>query len=72
MTTKQINIEPCQFAMTGAGLSLVSMRDEQVLDAYGASLDAPNYIAAGAIKSEDLGAEFDYLYGRTTILRREW
>ena len=72
MTAKQINIEPCQFAMTGAGMCLVFKRDECLLEAYGAALDAPDYIAAGAIKSEDLGAEFDYLYGRTTVLRREW
>ena len=72
MTAKQISIEPCQFAMTGAGLSLVFMRDEQVLDAYGASLDAPNYIAVGSIKSENLGFKFADLYGRTTVLRREW
>ena len=72
MTTKKIDIEPRQFAMTGAGLSLVSMRDEYVIDAYGASLDAPAYIAVGAIKLGDPGTEFDYLYGSTTVLRREW
>ena len=72
MTTKQINIEPCQFGMTGAGICLIYMRDEYRIDAYGASLDAPAYIAVGAIKLGDPGAEFDYLYGSTTVLRREW
>ena len=72
MTAKQINIEPCQFAMTGAGMCIVFMRDECLLEAYGAALDAPAFIAAGAIKSEEPGVEFDYLYCRTTVLRREW